>query len=791
MQKMAVLTSRALALKKNAIRCLAVILAALWPAALSAAVMDAEQWDITADKIVHYDDPPSVIAEGNVVLSKKESGFEAGQSPTAQWDKLLSGADEDDEQAARQLAFSETTTTVIQADWLVYDVNMGQAKIRGNIFIRIKGDTLKAESGVINLKDSTGSFENATIVRGDNLQLHLEGRVVEKTGELTYRIEDGWIITCKLEEGQTPPWSFGAADTKITDGGYAHLKHAVFRIKGIPVFYTPYMIVPAKRERQTGFLFPTFSISSKDGFGVETPFFINLSPYADMTLYPRYLSERGVMLGAEFRYATDEDSKGMFMAHYLDDDLSDPSEEEYYREGNYTHTNQERYWIRGKVDQNIGKWVTRMDLDIVSDKDYLRDLSGASTSHKSNNRRFGDLFGRSFEDKYDMYRDNTLAFLRSFGNGTALHGDFLAVNDVSDFDYDETGVPSSAWRLPSVNYSGLMPLVTNLADVSWHSGYANFWREHGVRGQRFDLFPEVSTRIPINRYLESTIHGGIRETFYTIDDNGVDDWKNEDTANRWLYRLGGDIGTTLYREYGTPDLGAGWSHTIRPVVEYEYVDIPDSDTLPIFDAVDGMEEANAFYYGIHNFFSIFEKGKKKREKGDDMKDLGEDEDAQVVERELAFFKVRQGYDMRDEMSDKPWTPIEFKTGFYPVKDARLIYKTKVGVYGEGWVEHDVEASYTDWRGDRISLDYRFDKEQNIDSISGNIWLELPYDFGFGYSIERSLESKLTIEEEFRLTYKPACWSVELVYDYEPDDKTVMLIFRLANIGWPLGVDIGN
>jgi len=34
--------------------------------------VQAQQWEITADKLTRYEDPPSVIAEGNVVLEKTE-----------------------------------------------------------------------------------------------------------------------------------------------------------------------------------------------------------------------------------------------------------------------------------------------------------------------------------------------------------------------------------------------------------------------------------------------------------------------------------------------------------------------------------------------------------------------------------------------------------------------------------------------------------------------------------------------------------------------------------------------
>jgi LPS-assembly protein len=260
---------------------------------------------------------------------KKDKGKKAQQD----WSGLLgeeitsevSQEEDTDKETAVETETEATTVTTIKADWMVYDVDRGTVKARGNVFIDIGEDQLMAEEGTVDLNRETGTFTNSTIIRQDK-NIHLEGRVVEKTGDLTYHIEDGWLITCKLKEGETPPWSFGAADTKITDGGYAFLKHATFRIKGVPVMYTPYMILPAKRKRSTGFLFPSLSLSDRDGFGMELPFFINLSPSSDATLYPYYMTDRGFMAGGEFRYVFNRDAKGGVMANFLDDSLSDPSD---------------------------------------------------------------------------------------------------------------------------------------------------------------------------------------------------------------------------------------------------------------------------------------------------------------------------------------------------------------------------------------------------------------------------------------------------------------------------------
>ena len=745
----------------------------LLPAGLaSAATVDALQWEITADKLTRYEDPPSVIAEGNVILEKKETSTKPRTAEKSRWSDLLGEKEKTAGKPAE--AVTETKTmTKIRADWVAYDVQLGKVRARGKLQIVIGPDQLEAESGSIDLKEATGVFENATIVR-QYKDMHFQGRVIEKTGDLTYHIEDGWIVTCKLQKGETPPWSFGAADAEITDGGYAFLKHATFRIKDVPVLYTPVLLLPAKRTRQTGFLFPSIYMSSRDGFSLETPFFINLSPSADITLFPRYLTERGFMGGAEFRYVVDEHSKGVFMGNYLyDDKLSDLSEGEYYQDGQYSHTNSDRYWLRGKTDQNFGEWITRLDLDVVSDRDYLREFNSGSTGISSNQSKFLGTFGRGFQEKTDKYRKNTVGFLRSWDSGTSLQGEFLAINDVSDITYDPDN-PSKAWSLPSILYSGLIPVTSSGGtDFSWDAGFANFWREEGVGAQRLDFLPELTTSIPLTPYLETTAKGGVRDTYYTIQDNGASDWQDTDSENRFLYNMGGEIGTSLMRDFGGNGNGSrSWSHMARPYVSYTYTSIPDKVVLPQFDRIDRLEDENIIYYGVNNFFKIYEEQKNRE-----------------FDRDYAFVKIKQGYDMRSEESDTPLTPVEIQSGFYPMRGLRVKYVTNIDTYEDGMYYHAVETDYFSNRGDVIGLDYRYNDVTDINSISGSIWYFLPYNFAAGYSLEKSINDVGTLEEKIRLLYQPACWSVEFSSNYTPGDQTYMVTFRLANIGTPFGIDV--
>ena len=749
--------------------------------------VDAQEWEITADKLTRYEDPPSVIAEGNVVLEKKEEVTrKKKEKNTSDWSDLLGeSADEKDTVDGGQEAPDKnkvdkdvTTTkvlTTIKADWMVYDADLGRVKARGNLLIDVGPDQLSAESGVVDLEDETGTFENATVLR-QYKDMHLEGRVVEKTGDLTYHIEDGWIITCKLKDGETPPWSFASSDAEITDGGYAFLKHATFRIKGVPVLYTPYMILPAKRKRQTGFLFPSIAFSDRDGFGAELPFFINLSPNSDITLYPQYMAERGVMLGGEFRYVVDKNDKGAVMANYLSDDLSDPSQTDYYEETGYTHTNQDRYWVRGKADQDIGLWTTRLDVDMVSDEDYLTEFNTGMTGFTTSNNRFLDVFGRGFQNKTSLYRENSLEILRSFDNGSSLQGEFLAIDDLADSS------PSQLWKLPSLSYTGLVSVYDNSGiDFSWDADYVNYWREEGVGAHRFDLHPEVTMAVPLSNYLETTVNAGVRDTFYAVqvggdesdEDINPDGFSAGDTENRLIFDVGAEIGTTMIGDFNV-DIGnvSSWSHTFRPYVSYDFVSDDDQDDLPYFDSIDSVADQNIVYYGINNFF-----------------DISGDRDGQKYERYYGYFKIYHGYDFTSDESDTPLTDVNIEMGYYPWEEVRLKYKSEIGVYGEGAYSHTVEADLKSNRGDYLSADYKYDDTANTNSISLDAWLVLPYNFAVGYGIERSIEDETTSEENFRILYQPACWSVEFLSNRADGDQTYMVMFRLANIGNPLGLDL--
>lgn len=742
--------------------------------------VSTEKWNISADKLMRYESPNSIVAQGNVILEKKEQ-FQPKPSESklqrSSWAELLEEdvkETEETEKAAdevvKEVVPEYRTTITIGADWMVYDVELESIKAKGNVRIKTDDDQLAAKEATLNLATETGKFTDATVVRKE-LSMHLEGKTIEKTGFDTYRVIDGWVITCKVEKGQTPPWSFASSDADIKQGGYAELRHATFRIKDIPVFYLPYVIVPAKDTRQTGFLFPEFTGSKNNGIGLNFPFFVNLSDSADITLFPEYFLERGFMPGAELRYVADERDKGMFTASYLDDRLSDPSETEYYNSTGYTHDNSDRYWLRGKADHIFAdQWQTRLDIDIVSDQDYLNEFDTGVTGYEKSYSRYLKTFGRGFQNQTDPLRQNTLKTLRSW-SGMSLEANLLAIDDARTNPSD-TNTP--LWKLPNVIFSGALPLADTTFSVDWNADYVDYWREDGVGGHRFDLRPSISAPIPLGAYLESRAEVALRDTYYAVQTYGDAEWTNDNSQNRLLPEFLTEVASTWERDFypGEGD-DHSFTHQLRPYVQYGYIPDVDQDELPRFDNIDRIEEKNAITYGFDNFFNVFNSSGENQE----------------TIRQVASLKIEQYYDLRSEKSDEPFGPIFGKLIWNPMNWTSVNYKTYYDVYGDDFTRHTFSGEYGNTRGDRLGLDYSFNKSQDIEQINARGRAQLLNNWFAGAEIEHSITHDETIKAKGSLTYQALCWSVQFETHYTPADTTYLVIFNLTNIGSPFGVSL--
>ncbi|MFC4481555.1 MULTISPECIES: LPS-assembly protein LptD [Cupriavidus] len=93
----------------------------------------------------------------------------------------------------------------------------------------------------------------------------------------------------------------------------------VLRFFNVPIAGAPAFSFPLNDERRSGVLAPLMGYGSKSGLDLTVPYYFNLAPNRDLTLYPRLLSSRGVQLGGDYRYLGDGYS-GRLRAEFLPDD---------------------------------------------------------------------------------------------------------------------------------------------------------------------------------------------------------------------------------------------------------------------------------------------------------------------------------------------------------------------------------------------------------------------------------------------------------------------------------------
>jgi LPS-assembly protein len=81
-----------------------------------------------------------------------------------------------------------------------------------------------------------------------------------------------------------------------------HGQRRLLSFKGVPILPVPALSFPLGDKRKSGVLPPTIGIDSRSGLEVTLPYYWNIAPNRDATLFPTLMTKRGIDLGAEFRY---------------------------------------------------------------------------------------------------------------------------------------------------------------------------------------------------------------------------------------------------------------------------------------------------------------------------------------------------------------------------------------------------------------------------------------------------------------------------------------------------------
>lgn len=423
----------------------------------------------------------------------------------------------------------------IQSDRASYNTASDTMDAQGHVFYNENEMSLYSDTILLHLATDEARLRDVLFVTPSG-PMRGSADVVYRDSKYLSRYTDTAITSCRPGNED---WVLHAERLKMNQkSGKAAAKHAWLEFKGLPVLYTPYISFPLDDRRISGILPVSVSASGENGFDLTVPFYWNMAPNYDLTLWPRYMSERGGMLGGEFRYLTPKTLSSVALEYLPYDFLN--------KEERFAGS------IKNK-SQIFDGLTTDIDLNYVSDEAYFDELN--DTLGLSNDRYL------TSKARLDYQTEGVLFTTRT-----------------------ETYQSIDKFQTSKKPYHILPEVTLNLnhsfeqwpVDIAMDNDYTYFYREGRFSGHRFNTKPSIAFPIETEiSYIKPKF--SLQYTQYELGNK-----RKSESISRILPIVSVDSGLIFEKDikFG----GSGFMHTIEPRLFYLYIPEKDQSDIPVFDS---------------------------------------------------------------------------------------------------------------------------------------------------------------------------------------------------------------
>ncbi|MDH3445945.1 MAG: LPS assembly protein LptD, partial [Deltaproteobacteria bacterium] len=551
-----------------------------------------------------------------------------------------------------------------------------------------------ADSMQLNLGKETGEITNGDIFIEQG-HISIMGRRFQKLGGQVYHVDDSFFTTCLCESG-TPPWKFSAEQMDLAAEGTGTIKNGYFYIFDVPVFYLPYGFFPLRTERQSGFLFPKFGSSTKEGYRFQQPFFWAISKSTDASIAFDIQSRARVGAIGEFRTIFDRDSDFQINTSFFNETFRNQADESV---GDRTIADQripQNRWSIIATHRHLTTtdWLTYSDVAAYRDDLFTRELI----------ERF-DLPGtRESDIKRSRYGESRFGIFRAWGD-MFLKGEYKFYQDFVQPD------ANTLQRTPQAAFWGRKFLAGFPLELRWRAEAVNYLRREGGDGMRLDLRPEVLFPFNIASYLFGSFSVSPRQTTYHLYSPVKSSSRN---LSRELVEIRGIVGTTLNRVFQWDGIGlSGVKHVIEPELSYHFVPSVDQSRIPIMDGTDRVRRRNVLTFAVSNRFW----GRLVNP----LASLSVDQDTELLNplgftnvSEIANLRLAMSYDIdKERKGGDSLSDLDFDLRLTPVN--YINFRFQGGVDPGQWHVTQARASFgiSDPRPTRRTLDPDFNRPNSF------------------------------------------------------------------------------
>jgi LPS-assembly protein len=260
--------------------------------------------------------------------------------------------------------------TSIEADKVIYDQKTKRLHAEGNIRMTDAEGKI-TYANIMDLSDDyrDGFVDSLHVDTADQTRMAAT-RADRSNGN--YTVFENGVYTacapCKDDPKKPPLWQVkGARIIHDQMDKMLYFENAQLEFFGVPMAYMPYFSTPDPTvKRKSGFLMPSFSENSTYGYAVEVPYYWAIAPDYDATFTPRFTTDQGVLLQAEFRQRL---ANGSYQIRAYGIDQQDP--------GAYAGQPGDRTF-RGGLEAKSqfainDKWVYGIDGVVLSDYYFMSD----------------------------------------------------------------------------------------------------------------------------------------------------------------------------------------------------------------------------------------------------------------------------------------------------------------------------------------------------------------------------------------------------------------------------------
>ncbi len=683
----------------------------------------------------------------NNSFSQQESS-KADSTETEQWLKLT--ADSVPENTETRVILDGNVTmrsssSLLQADKLVADNVQQTIVAEGNVVVESEESLLRAKKFEGDQSEASSKLTDvdyhffANNGNGKAESISIDSDKVATLNELTFS-------TCPTGNKS---WLFSATELQLDqESGWGEAWGMWLKVKGIPVFYFPYLNFAIDDQRKSGILPPSFSSSGRNGLDIGLPVYWNIAPEADATFNFRTIEKRGAQLGAEFRYLSKYTENNLSFEWLPEDKLAQRRllEEPSASQGDYRLA-EERWAISFKNKTFFNEnWSAEVRAGKVSDRDYFKDLSTEISGLKDKNLQSKLLSKANISYQDDIWLMSFFAESTQSLIGNEPNRILPSLTTNADYYEERTGLR-----------------------FQFESDFTRYGTSNQIttEGNRYNLKPAISYPFR-NSYSWFIPKVGYQITEYDLKSAGSAVTRS---FNRELPIVSLDSGLTFDRQLMWS--GKNITHTLQPRLFYAYIPFREQGQLFNFDSrlpefsfaqlwkenrfsgQDKIGDTNHFSLAVSNTFTSDDLGKPlfgfslgKRFYLDDR-------------------KVGLETDLNPETRDfSPWL-------------AELSVNLSESFEYNGFIEWDEESSgesekntnlarsqikFEPTKDHIVNLSHRLRKKGLLSNEELDISFSWPVNdkwrvVGRWYN---DLENKRTAESMFGLEYESCCWAVSLL-----------------------------